>query len=328
MKYIILMALLSLPTIGHGINFFGSNKKELPKQILTSEFNKHNFKVMELLNVSNIPWTMEFINPDELIVGLKNGIIQHHNLKTKKTTKVFQITDVYDSGQAGLLDIAKSPLFAKNKELFIVYVKEVNGDGATTLAKAQWKNNKITSWKDLLITKSVTGTSRHFGSRITFDDKNHLYFSVGDRGERDQAQDLTNHIGTILRVDLNGQALPDNPFFKHKTYKREIWSYGHRNPQGLYFDQTSKKLWSVEHGPRGGDEINLVKKAKNYGWPLASHGNEYWNNLPVSKYKERPGMENPIKVYTPSIAPCQLISYRGEMFPNWQGKLFVAALNC
>ena len=140
------------------------------------------------------------------------------------------------------------------------------------------------------------------------------------------AQDLSNHIGTIMRINLDGSLPADNPFVGDPNARDEIWSYGHRNPQGLVYDQVSARLWSIEHGPRGGDEINLVLKGRNYGWPVVSHGKEYWGPLAVGEATSKPGMEDPRKVYIPSIAPGSLLVYRGTAFPDWQGNLFAGAL--
>ena len=174
--------------------------------------------------------------------------------------------------------------------------------------------------------RSKTDTTRHYGSRITFDDENHIYFSVGDRGVRPNAQNLSNHAGSILRLNLDGSIPKDNPFVNKKNILPEIYSYGHRNPQGLFYDKISKTLFSIEHGPRGGDEINIIKKGLNYGWPVISYGKEYWNPFPVGVGTHKEGMEQPIQVYIPSIAPSSLIVYRGKMFEKWDGNILSGAL--
>jgi glucose/arabinose dehydrogenase len=140
------------------------------------------------------------------------------------------------------------------------------------------------------------------------------------------AQDLGNHAGSILRLNLDGSVPADNPFVGKPDARNEIWSFGHRNPQGLLFDRESRRLWSIEHGPRGGDEINLIIKGGNYGWPIISHGKEYWGPVSIGEGRSKPGMEPPRKVYIPSIAPASLILYRGQAFPEWRGDLFAGAL--
>jgi glucose/arabinose dehydrogenase len=181
-------------------------------------------------------------------------------------------------------------------------------------------------WQDLLETRSATNTGFHFGSRIAFDEKGHVYFGVGDRGERFTSQDLTNHAGGVMRLFRDGRVPQDNPFYRRPGVPPEIWSYGHRNPQGMAYDQTHKRLWLIEHGPRGGDEINLVLPGHNYGWPVISYGKEYWGPVSVGEGTHREGMEQPIKQYTPSIAPGSLLLYTGNSFPAWRGNLFAGAL--
>lgn len=202
----------------------------------------------------------------------------------------------------------------------------MEGDGATTLARARLNGNQLEQWQDLLISDSTSSTSRHFGSRIAFDDRGHLFFTIGDRGHRPNGQELGNHAATVIRLTLDGQIPADNPFINHSTARPEIWSYGHRNPQGIAYDRKTQRLWVIEHGPRGGDEINLVQPGRNYGWPVISYGKEYWNPFPVGEGTEKPGMEQPVKYYVPSIAPGSLLVYSGKAFPGWQGDLFSGAL--
>ncbi|WP_029858475.1 PQQ-dependent sugar dehydrogenase, partial [Vibrio parahaemolyticus] len=152
-----------------------------------------------------------------------------------------------------------------------------------------------------------------------------IYFTIGDRGERDNGQNTQTHAGSILRLNLDGTVPTDNPFTSSKA-KPEIWSFGHRNPQGLFYDKETDQLWSIEHGPRGGDEINLIKKGANYGWARVSQGKEYWGPLDVGEAKSLPGMENPKLVYIPSIAPSNMVLYRGDKYSELDGKILVGAL--
>ncbi|MDW7771894.1 MAG: PQQ-dependent sugar dehydrogenase [Desulfobulbaceae bacterium] len=210
--------------------------------------------------------------------------------------------------------------------LYFTYSKDRDGLGATTLARARLDTDRLTDWQDLLVTQSTTGTSRHFGSRIAFDNNGHLFFTVGDRGDRPNGQDLSTHAGSVLRVNLDGPVPADNPFVQRENALPEIWSYGHRNAQGIVYDREHDRLWIIEHGPRGGDEINLVLPGRNYGWPVISHGKEYWGPVRVGEGTEKEGMEQPVKVYTPSIAPGSLLLYSGKAFPAWQGNLLAGAL--
>ena len=175
------------------------------------------------------------------------------------------------------------------------------------------------------VTGIAWGSDRHFGSRIAFDDT-HLYFSVGDRGNRPNGQNLETHAGSILRLNVDGSVPQDNPFVDVEGARIEIWSYGHRNPQGLVWDGVNQRLWSIEHGPRGGDELNLIERGGNYGWPIISYGKEYASFRAVGEGTHKEDMEQPKKFYIPSIAPGSLMQYSGDAFPEWKGDLFSGAL--
>jgi glucose/arabinose dehydrogenase len=269
---------------------------------------------------------MAFLNADELIFTERSGQIKLLNLNSLKVETLTGPAIVSSKGQGGMLDVVIGPNYAQTGWIYFTYTKSTADGAATTLARAKRTNNELTNWQDLIMSQSATGKGQHFGSRITFDDNNHVYFGIGDRGEREQAQNLGNHIGAILRLNLDGTVPDDNPFLADNGALDEIWSYGHRNPQGLQFDHDKKVLWSIEHGPRGGDEINLIRKGKNYGWPVVSHGKEYWGSFDVGEGQTKQGIESPVKVYIPSIAPGSLLLYSGKAFPNWQGDLFAGAL--
>jgi glucose/arabinose dehydrogenase len=248
------------------------------------------------------------------------------NIKKSTSVSLSGTPEVVAEGQGGMLDVAIGPNYSSDGWIYFTYSKPSKSEAATTLARARLHRDRLVDWQDLLVTDTATDARRHFGSRIAFDDQGHVFFGVGDRGERDMAQDLDNHIGTIMRLNLDGSVPDDNPFVGIANARDEIWSYGHRNPQGLLFDRDTNRLWSIEHGPRGGDEINLIIKGRNYGWPVISHGKEYWGPVAVGEGTSKTGMEQPRKVYIPSIAPGSLIMYRGDAFPQWRGNLFAGAL--
>ena len=273
-----------------------------------------------------VPWGMAFVTPRKLLISQRSGQVRLLDLETLRITDIDGAPGVFAEGQGGLLDIAVGPDHGPEGWIYLTYSKPVDGSGATTLARARLQHSRLVDWQDLLVTDSVSDSRRHFGSRIAFDDRGHVYFGVGDRGDRDQAQHLGNHIGAIMRLRLDGGIPADNPFVDVAGARPEIWSYGHRNPQGLLFDRPSGRLWSNEHGPRGGDEINLVEKGLNYGWPVISYGKEYWAPIAVGEGTHRRGMEQPVLEYTPSIAPGSLLLYRGDAFPEWRGNLFAGAL--
>ncbi|MCW8933976.1 MAG: PQQ-dependent sugar dehydrogenase [Gammaproteobacteria bacterium] len=287
-------------------------------------------KVEKVADGFGVPWAIAVLSSNELLITEREGSIKLINLEKSTTVTLKNTPEVLADGQGGMLDVALAPNFKANGWIYFTYVKSVNGEGATVLARAKLDKQTFTDWQELLVTESANSQNYHFGSRITFDSNNHVYFGVGDRGKRPNSQDLSNHAGTIMRLNLDGTVPVDNPFNK-KSVKNvsalpEIWSYGHRNPQGMAYDFDNKRLWSIEHGPRGGDEINLIVAANNYGWPLVSHGKEYWGPLSVGEGTHREGITPPVKVYIPSIAPSSLIFYTGDAFPEWKGNLLAGAL--
>jgi len=303
---------------------FFSNYAEASYLIFKSQGMK--IKVERVVKGLNIPWGMTFLSAQKLLVTEREGRVLLLNLKSSSITILKNIPDVMAEGQGGMLDVAISPNYKNDGWIYFTYVKNIDGEGATVLARAKLKLNRFYEWQELLVSESTTDASQHFGSRIAFDKKGHVFFGIGDRGERPNAQDLTNHAGSIMRLNLDGSIPEDNPFVNSDSSLPEIWSYGHRNPQGLVYDIKTNRLWEIEHGPRGGDEINLIKKGANYGWPVISYGKEYWGPLAVGEGTHRKGMEQPVKVYVPSIAPGSLLIYSGTIFPQWQGNLFSGAL--
>jgi len=285
-----------------------------------------NFKLERVAQGLGVPWGMAFLNDHELIFTEREGNIKILNLDSLEITQLKGAAEVDTEGQGGMLDVAKSPDYAVKGWLYFTYSKSTISGAVTTLARARRTGSRLFDWQDLIVTASATSTYRHFGSRIAFDQQGHVFFGIGDRGERANSQILSNHAGTILRLRLDGSIPDDNPFLFQQNMLPEIWSYGHRNPQGLLYDTISGNLWSIEHGPRGGDEINLIEKGANYGWPVISYGKEYWGPVSIGEGTEKAGMEQPVKVYIPSIAPGSLMLYSATAFSQWQGSLFSGAL--
>jgi glucose/arabinose dehydrogenase len=282
------------------------------------------FQLEKVGSINGIPWGMAFVSDTEMLVTAREGKLYRLDTATGKRQTVTGVPAVHARGQGGLLDVAVLP--GSDWVYFTYSADNDDGEGVTTLARAKIDGNAIRTWQVLLYTQSGSDTGRHFGSRIAFDGNGHVFFSLGDRGVRDNGQDLTTHAGSILRLKLDGSVPEDNPFVGRDDALPEIWSYGHRNPQGMFFDRKTGELWAIEHGPRGGDEINLIKKGRNYGWAVVSHGKEYWGPLDVGEAKSKPGMEDPVKIFTPSIAPSGLVRYRSDTFPQWQGDFFSGAM--
>lgn len=279
-------------------------------------------------DLDDVIWSIEFLDSENLIFSEMSGKVKILNLKTKKIFPVSGVPESHVWGQGGLMDIHLHPDFKKSKVIYLSYTKKVDDayTTAVTVAKLSGplEKSKLTDAREIFVANNPNKNQQHFGSRFVHDEKGHLYFSVGDRGERKLAQDLSADQGKIHRLKLDGSIPPDNPFLKRKNARKSIWSYGVRNPQGMVYDFEKKILWEQEHGPRGGDEINIIKKGANYGWPVITYGREYYG--PKIGDTKKAGMEQPVYHYTPSIAPSGLEIYRGKAFPKWQGDLFSGAL--
>ncbi|MBX2847579.1 MAG: PQQ-dependent sugar dehydrogenase [Acidiferrobacterales bacterium] len=279
-----------------------------------------------------VPWGMTFLDNQRLLVTEKAGTVKIVDIASGNAKEVSGVPTIEIIGQGGLMDVALSPNFASNSELYFTYAKPIETDDtdesvyATSLAVATLNGYELKNWRDIFVSNVQNTNRQHFGSRIAFDENGYVFFTHGDRGERDNAQDLSNHSGTVLRLHLDGRIPQDNPFVDTPNAQPEIWSFGHRNPQGIFYDFENKRLWTNEHGPKGGDEINLIEKGGNYGWPILSYGAEYFSGEPVGESTEREGYVQPIKYYDPSIAPSSLIVYSGSDFPQWQGRLLSGAL--
>lgn len=271
-----------------------------------------------------VPWGMAFVNKDELLITEREGDVQLLNIRTGDISNIDGLPwDILILGQGGLLDVA---IDSASDWIYFSYSKNIKGQGATTLARAKLNDTTLIEWQDLLVSQSRTSTSYHFAGRLALDRQGHIFMSIGDRGVRSNGQNLSNHAGSIIRLNLDGSIPKDNPFVNVEGALAEIWSYGHRNPQGLFFNSITQQLWSNEHGPRGGDEINLILPGQNYGWPVISYGKEYNSPAAVGEGTHKAGMQQPVKVYIPSIAPSSLIQYQGDAHPSWQGKLLAGAL--
>lgn len=307
MKLIITLCLVS----------FSLSAKVIHKGI--SEGQK--FKVEQLVRGLDTPWGIDFLSNDELIFTEKSGGLKILNLTNKKVREIKGAPKVSSKGQGGFLDVRKDPL---SDWIYFTYSKRVEQSIVTVLSRGKIKKDQLVEFKVLLQTKVNSGRGVHFGSRITFQG-DFVFFGMGDRGVRKSAQILTNHAGSIMRLHKDGRVPKDNPFVKSKNALPEIWSYGHRNPQGLVFDSQRNILWEMEHGPRGGDEINILTKGSNYGWPKQGYGKEYWGPVRVGDDKVK-GTVGPVKFYIPSIAPSGLEVYSGKIFKKWKGDLFSGAL--
>jgi glucose/arabinose dehydrogenase len=285
----------------------------------------NNIKVDTLVTGLQNPWGMAFLSNNKMLITERSGDIRIVENGRLLSDKVMGVPVVHSRGQGGLLDIVLHPDHSTNGWIYFSYSKPGNGGATTTLTRAKLQGNNLTSLQELFSVQPYVNSNVHFGSRIAFDRKGYVYLSTGERGTKSNAQDLTNHNGKVMRLHDDGRVPSDNPFVNTPNAKPEIWSYGHRNIQGMVYDANTGILWSHEHGPKGGDEVNIIEKGNNYGWPLVTHGIDY-NGSIISNEKERAGITAPLYVWTPSIAPCGLALVTTDRYPGWKGSLLAGAL--
>jgi len=291
---------------------------------------KEIFKVDNFADDFNIPWGMAFLPDSNLLVSDKIGdlwLIDYHK-KTKN--KIHSMPKVIDRGQGGLLDVQIHPDFINNNYVYIGYtdfIKNKQNRTFTSIIRGKLEKYNLTNQKVIYkATDNFYDTKRvHYGTRIVFDKDNYLYFSIGDRGKRDQAQLLNFPNGKIHRLYDDGTIPEDNPFFNTSNAIKSIWTYGNRNPQGLAIHPATLVLYETEHGPKGGDELNILQSGKNYGWPEITYGKNY-SGTTITKFTHKDGMEQPILHWTPSIAVCGIDFYDKKLFKSWENNLLVTSL--
>ncbi len=294
------------------------NKVNTPKNI--------PFSAELLIDEMQVPWGIEILSDGSILATEKAGEIIH--FKDGKKTKILNVPEVYERGQGGLLDIKKHPDYERNGWLYISYSSSEGEEkgGHTALMRAKLNGNSLTDNELLYKAGPNTTKGQHFGSRIEFDNDGYLYLSIGERGARDEnPQDITRDGGKIYRFFDDGRIPEDNPFVGTKNAKEAIYSYGHRNPQGLIKHPETGKIWDNEHGPRGGDEINIVEPGKNYGWPVITYGINY-SGTEITDKREMEGMEQPIHYWLPSIAPSGMAFITSDAYGDWKGSLLVGSL--
>jgi aldose sugar dehydrogenase len=293
----------------------------------------HSFRVETVTEGLREPYVIAFLPDGRVLVTEKRGDLRVIEKGVLRPEPVSGIPAVDSGGQAGLFDVVPHPDFARNGWIYLAYSDpQKNSEGRatamTTVIRGRLKDNAWTDQETIFrapldLFRNAGGV--HYGGRLAFDKNNFLFFSIGDRGAQNQAQDLARPNGKIHRLHDDGRVPSDNPFVKTPGALPSIWSYGHRNPQGLRFHPATGALWCHEHGPRGGDELNLIQRSLNYGWPVATFGMNY-DGTPITDVTARPDIQPPVTYWVPSIAPCGLAIYTGDRFPRWKNHLFVASL--
>ena len=288
--------------------------------------DEKNYEMEVVFEDENLIWGLEILDDNSILASIKSGSIIHYKDGIKKDIK--GVPEVYLRGQGGLLDLELHPNFNKNRLVYLSYAYMKNRDdgGNTAIARAQLVNDSLKNLEVLYKGSPVSRKGQHYGSRMAFDNENYLYFTIGDRGNRNvNPQDISVDGGKVYRINDDGSIPSDNPFIDVPNAKKAIYSYGHRNPQGIFKHPKTGKIWTNEHGPRGGDEINIVEKGKNYGWPKITYGKNY-SGTTITKNKSLPGMEQPLYYWLPSIAPSSFEYISSEMYPDWKGSLLAGAL--
>lgn len=286
-----------------------------------------NYTYETIVDGIDIPWGLDFISENDLLVTEKSGIL--YRVVDGQKTPVTGIPEIYIRGQGGLLDIALHPDFNSNSIIYMTLSSSIEEDekgGNTALYSAQLKGNKLENAQLLYKATPNTKKGQHWGSRIVFDQDGHLFFSIGDRGNRDvNPQDITRDGGKIYRLNLDGSIPKDNPFVDTNNAKKAIYSYGHRNPQGMVMNPKTGEVWEHEHGPQGGDEINIIKSGVNFGWPTITYGINY-SGTQITDKTALPDMAQPFYYWVPSIAPSGMAFSSSGVYKDWEGDLFVGSL--
>ena len=290
------------------------------------ESEEHAFRVVTVTAGLDHPWGLAFLPDGRMLVTERPGRLRTVTASRLDPEPVAGIPRVHASGQGGLLDVALHPDFRENGWVYLSYAAGHWGRAGTEVARGRLRDHRLEDVEVLFRALPKSSGGRHFGSRLRFAPSGHLFVTLGDRGDRHRAQDSDDHAGSIIRLRDDGTVPPDNPFVGVDGARPEVFTTGNRNVQGLAFDPKTGVLWSHEHGPRGGDELNVVRPGVNYGWPVISYGREYISGRPVGEGTHRDGLAQPIHQWTPSIAPSGLTVYDGDRFPAWRGNLFVGAL--
>jgi glucose/arabinose dehydrogenase len=293
----------------------------------------HDYRVVTVADGLIQPWSIAFLPGGDILITERPGRLRIVRQGKLLPHPVEGIPKVFHSGQGGLLEVMPHPNFATNRLLYISYSKPgaTDAESRTALIRGRFENDRLTDVKEIF--DAASKGRGHYSGKIAFDRNGFLFLSLGDRQvppegnlEAHPAQDLTNHHGKIVRLHDDGRVPADNPFVNRAGAKPEIWTYGHRNAQGLAFHPETGDLWANEHGPQGGDELNLIQPGKNYGWPVIGFGVNYQTGLAIHSGTHRQGMEQPMRVWVPSIGISGMMFYTGDKFPQWRNNLFIGGM--
>lgn len=292
------------------------------------EMSGTKYRVVPVVSGLVNPWSLTFLPNGDMLVTERPGRLRVVRNGKLEPQPIAGVPEVWATGQGGLLEVLPHPKFAENQWLYLTYSKPCEKGATTALLRGRFDGTALVDAKDLFVADNCNTGNPHFGSKLAFGRDGLLYMTIGERGDRNRSQNTAIHGGKILRLKEDGTVPSDNPFVGKDGYKPEIFSYGHRNPQGLAFHPETGALWSTEHGPQGGDELNIVDAGKNYGWPVATYGREYGpDGAIISPNPSKEGIQEPVTVWVPSIGISGLLFYSGDKFPYWKGQIFTGGLS-
>ena len=297
---------------------------------------ERGFRTVTVVEGLEHPWSMVWLSHSDILITERPGRLRLVRNGQLISEPVAGIPEVFASGQGGLLDVSLHPRFNQNRKVYFTYAHGTAKANRTRVAAAILNNNVLDNWQVIFEVTTVKPGSQHFGSRLMWLPDGTLLVSIGDGGNpplrldgawiRDQAQNRRSHLGKILRLNDDGSIPRDNPFFSAADAEPAVWSYGHRNVQGLAYDPLRSMIWQSEHGALGGDELNVIQAGKNYGWPAVTYSREYFGGFKISPYTSKPNMVDPKVVWSTAIAPSGLTIYTGDKFPDWTGDVFAGGL--
>ncbi|MBD1400391.1 PQQ-dependent sugar dehydrogenase [Pelovirga terrestris] len=293
-------------------------------QVVTT--SSEQIRIVEITRGLEHPWGMAFLPDGRILVTERPGRLRLVENGQLLPQPVSGLPNIVAQGQSGLLDVALHPRFADNQLIYIAYTSTRSRGISTDVARGTFIGNQLKEVEVLFRGNKGTSTGRHFGSRLVFDGKGFLYISLGDHGQKERAQDTDDHAGSVIRIHDDGRIPAGNPYQQQPDWLPELFSIGNRNIQGAALHPLSGELWAHEHGPQGGDEINIIRSGHNYGWPVITYGVNYGIGTRIGIGTHKEGMEQPLYYWDPSIAPAGMTFYTGDQFPGWRGNLLVGAL--
>ena len=287
---------------------------------------EHELHVVEIASGLEHPWSLAFLPDGRMLVAERPGRLRIVAVGRLLAEPVAGLPPIVARGQGGLLDIALHPRFAENNLVYLAYAGPGDGGIGTEVARGRLVGNRLTDVEIIFRMAPKSEARQHFGGRLVFDRQGYLFITLGDRGEMERAQRPDDHAGSVIRLHDDGRVPATNPFVARPGWKPEKYTLGNRNLQGAALHPDTGELWAHEHGPQGGDEINIIRAGVNYGWPVITHGVNYITGTRIGEGTHKPGMAQPLHIWTPSIAPSGMAFYTGDQFPRWRGNLFVGAL--